>query len=302
VAAAAGLPTLALGSASVTVTSGVGRVVPVASVIDNASNSFSLVKGRRVGTGSFRALIVPGVVRATGAYETRYQTALNIANGTSTPANLQLVYRYYDLDLAGKPGEAVANVTIPAFGSLPAALADDVLATLFGLEGQTYGWISIEGEAQKVAAAAVISAQIDNASAAKGRTAAQSAAIPSTSPAITSLGAQRISFAGAEKSSVRRSNLVLLETTGAPAAVQVVLTDLTGTVLGVRNVDLKAFEYLQVNDLFGPSLFNLGAGPFSDVNVTVQVVSGNGRVLSFVSTIVNASRNPEIYLLAPSGP
>jgi|GEM_PF-5654503 len=302
VASAAGFPSLSLGSLSMKVTAGSGRVVPVVSVVDNASNSFSLVKGRKVGTGSFRALIVPGVVRATGANDTRYRTSLNIANGTAAPANLQLVYRYYDLDLAGKPGEAVVNVTIPAFGSLPAAQADDVLSALFGLDGQTYGWIAIEGEAQKVAAAAVVAAQVDNANAAKGRTAAQLAAIPSTSREITSLGAQPIRFAGAEKSTVRRSNLVILETAGAATTVQVVLTNLSGTVLGVKDLELKAYEYRQVNDLFGPALFDLGGGPFAESDISVQVKSGSGRVLSFVSTIVNASRNPEIYLLAPSGP
>ena len=302
VVTAAGLPSLALGSLSAKVTAGGGRVVPLASVVDNASNSFSVVKGRRVGSGAFRALIVPGVVRATGANDTRYRTSLNIANGTATAANLQLVYRYYDLDLAGKPGEATVNVTIPAYGSLPAAEAGDILSELFGLSGQTYGWISIEGEAQKVVAAAVISAQIDNASAAKGRTAAQIAAIPSTSREITSLGGQMIRFAGAEKSSIRRSNLVILETVGASATVRVALTDLIGTVFGVKTVELKPYEYLQVNDLFGSSFFNVGDGPFSNTDVSVQVTGGDGRVLSFVSTIVNVSRNPEIYLLTPSGP
>ncbi len=302
VAEAAGFPNLSLGSLSMKVTAGSGRVVPVVSVVDNASNSFSLVKGRKVGTGSFRALIVPGVVRATGANDTRYRTSLNIANGTATAANLQLVYRYYDLDLAGKAGQALVKVTIPAFGSLPAAQAEDVLSALFGLDGQTYGWIAIEGDAQKVAAAAVVAAQVDNANAAKGRTAAQLAAIPSTNREITSLGGQPIRFAGAEKSSVRRSNLVILETVGAATTVQVVLTDLSGTVLGVKDLELKPYEYRQVNDLFGPALFDLGDGPFAESDISVQVKAGSGRVLSFVSTIVNASRNPEIYLLAPSGP
>ena len=204
--------------------------------------------------------------------------------------------------LGGKPGEAVVNVTIAPYGSLPAAKSDDVVAALFGLTAQTYGWVSIEGEVQKVAAAAAISTQVGNANAAKGRTAAQLAAIPSTSLQITSSAGPAIRFAGAEKSSVRRSNLVLVETVGSESSVRVVLSDTVGRVLGVKELVVKPYEYVQINDLFGPAGFNLGDGPFSDVEVAVKVTAGDGRVLSFVSTIVNASRNPEIYLLAPSGP
>ena len=145
-------------------------------------------------------------------------------------------------------------------------------------------------------------AQIENGNADKGRTAAQLSAIPSTGREITYLGGARLSFAGVQKSSVERSNLVILETGGAATRVRVVLTDLIGTVLGAKELSLEPYAYLQINDVFGPAGFNLGDGPFSDVNVAVEVASGNGRVLSFVSTIVNASRNPEIYLLTPSGP
>lgn len=302
VAAAAGFPSLALGSLSVKATAGGGRIVPVASVIDNASNSFSLVKGRRVGSGAFRALIVPGVARLTGANDTRYRTALRIANGASTAAQLQLVYRYVDVDLGGTTGEAVVNVTLPAYGSLAADKSDDALAALFGLASQTYGWISIEGEVSKVTAAAAVSAQVDNADAGKGRTAAQLVALPSTGREITWLGGPAVRFAGAEKSSVRRSNLVFVETAGVSTTVRATLTDSLGTVVAVKDLVVKPFEYVQVNDLFGASFFNVGDGPFSEMDVSVTVTSGAGRVLSFVSSIVNASRNPEIYVLAPSGP
>lgn len=302
VAAAAGFPSLSLGSVSVKATSGGGRVVPVASVIDNASNSFSLVKGRRVGSGAFRALIVPGVARLTGANDTRYRTALRIANGASTAAQLQLVYRYVAVDLGGKTGEAVVNVTIPAYGSLPADQSDDALAELFGLTSQTYGWISIEGEVSKVTAAAAVSAQVDNADAGKGRTAAQIVAVPSTGREITWLGGPVVRFAGAEKSSVRRSNLVFVETAGVSTTLRATLTDSLGTVVAVKDVVVKPFEYVQVNDLFGASFFDVGDGPFSEMDVSVSVTAGAGRVLSFVSSIVNDSRNPEIYVLAPSGP
>lgn len=302
VAAAAGFPTLALGSLSVKATAGGGRIVPVASIIDNASNSFSLVKGRRVGSGAFRALIVPGVARLTGANDTRYRTALRIANGASTAAQLQLVYRYVDVDLGGKTGEAVVNVTLPAYGSLPAAQSDDAIATLFGLTSQTYGWISVEGEVSKVTAAAAISAQVDNADAGKGRTAAQLVAVPSAGREITWLGGPTVRFAGAEKSSVRRSNLVFVETAGVSTTVRATLTNALGTVVAVKDVVVKPFAYVQVNDLFGASFFNVGDGPFSEMDVSVSVTAGAGRVLSFVSSIVNASRNPEIYVLAPSGP
>ena len=127
-------------------------------------------------------------------------------------------------------------------------------------------------------------------------------ASPATGREITSLGAPSVRFAGAEKSAMRRSNLVLVETAGAPATVRVTLTDLLGTVVGTKEIALRPFEYVQVNDLFGPTLFDVGDGPFSEMEVAASVTAGNGRVLSFVSSIVNASRNPEIYLLAPSGP
>ena len=52
----------------------------------------------------------------------------------------------------------------------------------------------------------------------------------------------------------------------------------------------------------GPSGFDLGEGPYANVEVAVRVSSGNGRVVGLVTVNDNLSKNPSVFVLQDAGP
>lgn len=109
-------------------------------------------------------------------------------------------------------------------------------------------------------------------------------------------------FAGAEKSEQRRTNLVLVETSGRPCTARVALADAAGAPLGSRDYALAARQYLQVNDLFGPAGVDLGDGPFQDAAVSASVSEGACQLVGLATVIDNQANSPQIYLLKTAGP
>ncbi|MBL8114044.1 MAG: Ig-like domain-containing protein, partial [Acidobacteria bacterium] len=137
--------TLALGSAEVSVTAGSGRVVPLATVLDNRSNSFSALRGNTVGGEGARSALdlptsyaVPAAVRTLGAFNTQFLTGLTLVNGVGSPARLTLSYIYVDQDDFNQVKTVAKDVTIPGRGSLPVDKADDVILNLFGVGNRSY--------------------------------------------------------------------------------------------------------------------------------------------------------------------
>jgi len=84
--------------------------------------------------------------------------------------------------------------------------------------------------------------------------------------------------------------------------VTVRLSSPTGDSLGEQTFTVGPNEYRQINDVFGGGGVNAGDGPFQDVEVGAQVVSGSGRVLALATVIDNLSFNPEVFILAPPAP
>jgi hypothetical protein len=315
--AAAGA-TLTGGWAGVSVTSGSGKVVAVATVIDNASGSFSAVKGRvprsavpSAGPRTLGAvepqaaspsLVIPSVARLTGAFNTVFIAGISIANGTDTAASLTLTYHYIDVDDGNSVKSAQASVTIPPRGSLPKSVGGDVVPKLFDVTHRSYGWIQVGGDVAKVVAVATISAQVDPNDASKGFKSAQVDGILDDSPDVLLPSGTEHGFAGAEKSIQRRSNLILVETSGQPAQVAVRAYTAVGDRVAEKTFTVGANQYFQINDVFGPSGLALGDGPFQNLEVAAQIVGGTGKVIPFLTVNDNISRNPEIFVLRDPGP
>ncbi len=302
------------GWASVKVIAGAGRVVAVATVIDNASGSFAAAAGlgskpapslRRPGPAaladSTATYVIPTSVRTTGAYNTQYSTNLSMVNGTATASPLALTYTYTDLD-AGQKKSVTRTVSLPARGSLPKDVGTDVLVSLFGVPARSFGSIFVAGGATQVTGLASITSQVDPNDPAKGFRAAQVNGTPLGGPAIMDPGGEEHRFSGAEKSLQKRTNLILLEVANQTAAVVVRAYGPTGAVLAEKTLGVGAGEYKQINDVFGPDGLNLGDGPFSNVEISARVSAGNGRVLAFATVVDNVSKNPEIFFLEPAGP
>ncbi len=296
------------GSLAVRVTAGDGKVAAVTTVIDNASNSFSAARGRVPAALAAKPpaalptqLVVPSVARVRGAFDTLFTTRLSLSNGGDLPARLELTYRYVDV-ASGERRVSTRTTTLPARGSLDPARGEDVVGTFFGVGEQSYGWIDVSGDVGQVVAVAAVSALVDPNDPSKGEKTAQVEGLPAGSREIAAgLNLPR-SFAGAEKSSRKRTNLILVETSGQPVSVRVRVLDKTGRLLGTSLYGLDPWEYRQVNDVFGYAGIGAGDGPFVDATLSVDVHSGSGRVVSFVTVNDNVSRNPEIFLLGPPGP
>ncbi|HEV8269179.1 MAG TPA: hypothetical protein VGR00_13130 [Thermoanaerobaculia bacterium] len=300
------------GSAAVSVTVGAGRVVPVATIIDNRSNSFSAVRGqaaratlppgRRPLATNPASLILPSAARLTGAANTHFTTRVSMVNGTAQPATLTMTYHYVDVEDGSKQKSVSKPVILPPRGTLPPAVGDDIVANLFGLTGATFGWMEATGDVARVVATTAVSAQVDPNDSSKGVKTAQVGGLLSDSSDVMALNEVEHRFAGLEKSLQRRTNLALVETLGQPARVVVRMYDTNGVKLAERAYDVAPAQYLQITDVFGFNGVDLGDGPFQNVELTAQVTSGAGRVVGVASVNDNVSRNPELFVLKGAGP
>ncbi len=311
--------TLTGGSAGVTVTSGAGKVVAVATIINNASNSFSAVRGRVTpeGTpaaGSARtvapaadaaspALVIPSVARLTGAFSTQFVTSMAITNGTNADAHLTLTYYYNDVDDGGRAKSVEKSVTLPPRGAMPKSLGGDVLVALFGVTNRSFGWIRMTGDVKRVVAVSAVSAQVDPSDPSKGFKTAQVDGFLEGSPDLMGASEPERRFAGAEKSVQRRTNLILVETGGGAASATIRAYGPTGEVLATRSVAVAPLQYFQINDVFGDSGLALGAGPFQNMPIGVSITSSdpNARLVGLLTVNDNISRNPEIFVLKLPG-
>jgi AcrR family transcriptional regulator len=109
-------------------------------------------------------------------------------------------------------------------------------------------------------------------------------------------------FTGIEKSEQKRTNLVLVETSGQPCDTVVKVSDADGAILASQTYSLTAGEYKNIVDLFGDNGVALGEGPFQDMTVTSEVTSGTCRAVGLASVIDNQSKNPQIFVLKAPGP
>jgi hypothetical protein len=301
------------GWVGVSVVAGAGHIVPVATIIDNASGSFSAVLGqvqrgtiaaakkRPLVSGPLRYLM-PTAVRLTGANNTAYTTSMSMVNGTAQNASLTFTYRYTDLDDGNQVKTAVQSRVIPPRGTFPKDLGSDLLASFFGVTNRSFGSIYVDGDVTKVTGVVAVSTAVDPSDPSQGVKTSQVPGVFLDSPSIMPEGAVEHRFTGLEKSTQKRSNLVLLEVDGQPATVAVRLTNASGASLGEQTFSVGPGEYKQITDIFGGSGVNAGDGPFQDVEVSATVTAGSGRVLALASIIDNISFNPEVFLLTTPAP
>jgi len=308
--------TLSGGWAGVSVASGAGKVVALATVIDNASTSFSAIQGRapraNVPASGPRALlavpstlIVPSAARLPGAFNTQFITNLSMVNGTAATASLTLTYNYIDVDDGNKAKTVERPLTIRGRGALGKDFGTDVILNLFGVSNRSYGWIKVEGDVARVVAVSTVAAQVDPDDRSKGFKSAQVNGVLSDSPDVMGAADAEHRFAGTEKSIQRRTNLVLVETAAQPCSVTLRAYGPTGDKLAEKTVDIGANEYKQINDILGTggNALALGDGPYQNVGVSAQVTApGSCRVIALATVNDNISRNPEIFVLTLPGP
>lgn len=291
---------------------GEGRVVALATLIDNVSASFSVVTGRPApqdesdGPGP---QVVASVVQAAGvgAY---FTTELSIATAAPSAAPLTLTYDYAGTDGEGLPtrGRVAKEVTIQRDGALPPWYGRNVVGSLFDLgpRTNTSGSLRIGGEgAGRVQARAAVSTPLDVGDPAKGTMTAELPATGPRSPEAVGRGAPgAVLLPGLRALSRERANLVVTEVAGAPARVSLALLADGDVPRGTLALEVGPFEKLQVNDLWnGPSGFGLGPLPADRLTLVASGPGeGAGRAVVAVTTVDNETNGTRIQLLAPPGP
>lgn len=316
------------GTIEVVPTQGDGVVTAFATVIDNASQSYATrvgavleAAGAGGGTGApGRPAFLPAVARSAAGNASFYTTTLAVANVSTAPASLSLTYLP---EFGGGPVGPVA-VRIEARSAGPrAVLFEDLLGTLFGVTEGTAGMLRVEGDLGSVVVAAEVSTPVDVNDPSKGRSI--SAVNPAPGAALVRPGlfdADSLEVVGApesgapsrvswlpaiEEGAAVRTNLILAELSGKSATVRVSLTTrgLGGARLAEGLYSLGPFERWQVNkvirELVGLSHTRL---EMRDVEISVEGVSGEGRVLAMATKIDNdpLSKRADVFTLGPAIP
>jgi hypothetical protein len=291
---------------------GDGRVVAVATLVDNVSASFSVVTGRPApqdaddGPGP---QAVASIVQAggTGSY---FTTELSLATGSPAAAPLRLTYEFAGTGADGGPlrGSVVREVLLPRDGALPIEQGRNVVLSLFGRgpATNTSGSLRIEGDgAGRVLARAAVSTPLEPGDPSRGTMTSE---LPSLGPRSPELaggdGLPSVVLPGLRSWRRERSNLIVTEVTGAPARVVVELSGDGNVPRGRREVFVGPFEKVQLDDLWnGPEGLGLGPLPADRLSLSVRGTGGGGgRVAAVLTTVDNETNGVLVQLLAPPGP
>lgn len=291
---------------------GEGRVVAIATLVDNVSASFSVVTGRPAPqdeTDRAGPQAVASIVQAAGP-GAFFTTELSISTAAPHAAPLTLTYDYAGTGIDGAPvrGSVVREILLPGAGSLPFSLGQNAVRSLFGRgpRTNTSGTLRIEGDgAGRVLSRAAVSTPLDLDDEGRGTITAEFPAVGPASPEAVGAGASSaVLLPGLRSWPRERVNLILSEVTGSPARVSLVLLGEGNLQRGVREVAVGPFEKVQLNDLWnGPSGFGLGASPVDRLTLAASPAGGDaGKVVLAVTTIDNVTNGTRIQLLAPPGP
>jgi hypothetical protein len=95
-----------------------------------------------------------------------------------------------------------------------------------------------------------------------------------------------------EESQNFRTNLGLAELTGNPVHVKVTALIPESKTAASTEFDLAANEFRQLGSILGQFGFNQGTSSIYNARISVQVLSGSGRVTAYGSVIDNFSKDP----------
>ncbi|HVR42258.1 MAG TPA: DUF5719 family protein [Thermoanaerobaculia bacterium] len=267
--------TLDDGRLEVVVDSASGRVTAYASVLDNETDDPFFVAPVRPSDVAARRYVLPGVAaldRAPPA--SNFFTDVRIFNGGASAVTATL--RYF-------PQGSDAPTAATEVSIMPGQVRgfDDILQTLFGLE-QTGGALVVETAEES-------SLVVTGRTYSRAGSGTYGQFIPAvTASGGTALGQRPLEVLQIEESPGFRTNLGLVELTGNPVQVEIVVTIPGSASSIVVPRSLKANEFIQLNSV----LAQLNVGTAYNVRATVRVVSGSGRVAAYASVIDNRTVDP----------
>ncbi len=271
----AGIPLLTDGRIEVTVDSLTGAVSAYASVLDNVTTDPLAVMPVDVSRINSMRYVVPGMAELpTG--DNNFHSDLRVFNGGASEVSATLTYY--------PQGNGAPSTTSRPIKSGEILVVDNVLPTLYGVTN-TGGSL-------------VITTAFPSALVATGRTytnVALGGTFGQFIPGVTAeegvgRGEPALQVLQLEQSDRFRSNLGLAELTGNPATVRVSLTLPDSKVTPSVDVPLAGNEFRQLGRVI-ESLLGSGTQSYNG-RITVEVISGTGRVTAYGSVIDNESRDP----------
>jgi hypothetical protein len=259
------------GRIEVEVTSSTGKVSAYASVVDNLTNDPLLVSPVLKGALTAQRYTIPGVADLNNGFAS-WRSDIRIFNPASTAADVTLAY--YPQGGAATPQAVTLSV-----GAGEVKAIDNALQTLYGLTNS--------------GGALVVSTANNSTLTVTARTYNQTSTgtygqfIPAVTP-LESVGAgeRALQILQLESSSAYRTNLGLVETSGAPATFDITVLPEGSKVSAKLTMELAANEFRQI------SLADFALGTMYNTRVTVKVTSGSGRITAYGSVIDQITQDP----------
>lgn len=274
----AGIATLEDGRIEVEVESQTGAVTAYASVLDNVTTDPLAVMPVDATKVSATRYVIPGMADIPAGQQ-NFHSDLRLFNGGTSDVAVNLTFH---------PGNGFAGFGTP----VPAAprtvragevlVLDNVLPALFAKSG-TGGSI-------------VVSTSTNSSLVATGRTytsVENNGTYGQFIPGVTAgegvgNGETALQILQLEESDQFRSNVGLAELTGNAATVRLTLSLPDTKVTASTEVTLAPNEFRQLRPILG---LNPGQQTYN-ARLSVEVVSGNGRVTAYGSVIDNTSKDP----------
>jgi hypothetical protein len=279
-------------TAVVTQTGGSGTVSGYATPVDSASGDTWAVTDWNIAFGSAPTdkLIIPIAGSSAGALGTFFRTdvaATNIGSGTG---NIQLTYR---------PSGGAAIVKTVNLAPNRSYVVADIVKNLFLVSGDSLGYIVVDPLGRSITVTSRTYTTV------AGSTATFGTAVPAI-PLTEAIGpGQKKVIAGLQDSSAAtlsaatpatyRTNVDIVETTGAPATVRVTLLfadgrSLAGTVAS-KNYDVQPNQLFRINRITDNILGAARAdyGDIRNLQLKFEVVGGSGKVIVTVSSTDNGT-------------
>lgn len=271
---------------AVAVVQGEGRIVTYGSVIDNRTGDAVFITGATPRVTPF--LLVPVIANNQGQAGTSWRSDLRVLNHGSFSIHIDAELRFQGAfgvppvfeTFSLQPGEAVA--------------IDDVVGSLFGFSEVAGSLRLIPREGPAALAATSRTAN-------HGPVGTYGQYVPALSAGQGLRGSGVLLHI--DKGAATRSNLGIVETTGAGIGVEIRLYDELGRMLGSSTtIVLGPWETLQINDIFDA----LGAADHRNARAEITRVSGAGAFFAYAS-VIDADSGDAIFVPAlelgdPPGP
>jgi len=257
------------------VSSGSGRILGYASVVDNLSSDQICVPAQPA-LATPEPLYVCAGASAEGAQGSLWKTDVRVANVGGASRTVRLSYLP-----TGQDNSSPESMTY-SLGPGAILALDDVIQSEFGQTGT--GGLSVDtsptGRVGLIATSRTYN-QSDN-----GTFGQFIPALPA-SLALTSGGDRRMTTLQVDRSDDFRANVGFLNASAQTGSVEVELLSESGASLGSDTYTLKPYSPYQVNDIF------TAFGVAWQENARADfVITGSGKVLGYASVIDNLSNDP----------